>query len=236
MEKVIHKAHTRGFADHGWLKSHHTFSFARYFDEQRMNFGLLRVLNDDIVEPGRGFGTHAHDNMEIISIPLQGVLAHKDDQGHEQMLRPDEVQIMSAGTGIKHSEYNYSKVERVNFLQIWIFPRERNIQPRYEQKEFDARQRINTWQTLVSAEKSGDHLWINQDACISRIQIEPSVECSYKRRSDKNGLYVFVIEGNLETAGEHLQRRDGMCIWDVEQLLFRTEVGADVLLLEVPME
>jgi len=236
LEKVIHKAHTRGFADHGWLKSHHTFSFARYFDEQRMNFGLLRVLNDDIVEPGRGFGTHSHDNMEIISITLQGALAHKDDQGHEQVLRPDEVQIMSAGTGIRHSEYNHSNEERVNFLQIWIFPRQRNIQPRYEQKKFAARQRINTWQTLISAEKSGDHLWINQDACISRIQIEPSVEVTYKRRSDKNGLYVFVIEGELKTAGEQLQRRDGMGIWDAEHLQFRTEVGAEVLLLEVPME
>ncbi|HET9053803.1 MAG TPA: pirin family protein, partial [Cyclobacteriaceae bacterium] len=192
MKTIIHKAETRGHANHGWLNSHHTFSFAGYYDPSRINFGALRVLNDDIVTGGRGFGQHPHDNMEIISIPLKGALEHGDNTGGHGIIKSGEVQIMSAGSGIAHSEKNASATETVNFLQIWVFPKVKNIQPRYDQKLFPAEERINKFQTVVSPEKDGKGLWINQDAWFSLGKMKAGFTTEYTLNKTSNGVYAFV--------------------------------------------
>jgi quercetin 2,3-dioxygenase len=212
MKKVIHRAETRGLADHGWLKSYHTFSFANYHNANRMRFGLLRVLNDDRVAAGEGFGQHPHDNMEIISIPLQGSLEHKDSMGNQTVIRPNEVQIMSAGTGVRHSEYNHSKTEEVKFLQIWVFPKERNIKPRYEQKLYPHEERKNKLLTVVSPDHNVGSLWINQDAYFSLTDLDEGKSLNYKINKKGNGVYIFVLEGTIEAGGETLNKRDGMGI------------------------
>src|SRR5512147_2030361 len=172
MKTTLHKADSRGYVDHGWLKSYHTFSFASYYEPSRVRFGLLRVLNDDIIEGGMGFGTHPHDNMEIVTIPLEGTLAHKDSMGTKQTLKPGEIQIMAAGSGLTHSEFNNSETEQINLLQIWVFPNERDIEPRYDQKVFDTTERKNKFQTLVSPEKENGAMWINHDAYFSLADID----------------------------------------------------------------
>jgi hypothetical protein len=235
MKKVIHLANTRGHANHGWLDSFHTFSFSRYFNPERVQFGLLRVLNDDIVSPGMGFGTHPHDNMEIISIPLKGDLAHKDSTGRQEVIRKDDVQIMSAGSGLTHSEFNHSKTSEVNFLQLWIYPKERDIKPRYEQKTFLPESRVNQIQTVVSP-KGEDALWINQDAWISLGKFNKDFSISYNLHNSTNGLYVFVIEGDVSIQGENLSRRDGIGLWQVERIDFTAISATELLLIEVPME
>lgn len=167
MKIIVHKAGSRGFADHGWLKSNHTFSFANYYNPERIRFGTLRVLNDDIIEGGSGFGEHPHDNMEIISIPVYGALEHKDSMGNKKVIHDNEVQVMSAGRGVYHSEYNHSKSDDANFLQVWIFPKEKDIDPGYAQREFNENDLKNNLRLLVSPDKNTDTLWINQDAYIS---------------------------------------------------------------------
>ena len=234
MKKVIHKANTRGHADHGWLKSFHTFSFAGYYDPERVHFGLLRVLNDDVVEGGRGFGKHPHDNMEIVSIPLSGALHHQDSTGRDKVINTNDVQIMSAGRGIAHSEFNDSPTEAVNFLQIWIFPKEKNIEPRYEQKTFDPEGRKNKFQVVVSPEDQ-EAVWINQDAYFSLGKLEKGVALDYKVRRKGNGVYAFVLNGNVKVNDESLQKRDAIGISDVEQLHVEATDNAEVLLIEVPM-
>lgn len=235
MIKTIHRADSRGLADHGWLKSRHTFSFAGYHDPERTRFGLLRVLNDDIVEPGEGFGTHPHDNMEIVSIPLKGALAHKDSTGSERVINTGDVQIMSAGSGLYHSEYNASKKDAVNFLQIWVFPKERDIRPRYDQKTFNADDRINRIQTVVSPDENAGALWINQDSYFSLATIEQGKAVEYKVNSKGNGLYLFVIEGKAEAAGEVLNKRDAIGLEEIEKLEIKAEQKTQLLLIEVPM-
>lgn len=235
MKKVIHRADTRGKADHGWLKSFHTFSFAGYQNKERMNFGLLRVLNDDSVAAGKGFGEHPHDNMEIISIALQGSLEHQDSMGNKTVIRPNEVQIMSAGTGVRHSEYNHSKDEEVKFLQIWVFPKERNIKPRYEQKLFTPEEKKNTFKTVVSPDKQNGSVGINQDAYFSLGILDAGKNLSYKIKKSGNGVYVFVLEGSLEIDGETLNRRDGMGIYETDVFEVKASSDAEVLLMEVPM-
>jgi quercetin 2,3-dioxygenase len=235
MKKTIHRADSRGLADHVWLKSRHTFSFAAYHDPERVRFGLLRVLNDDIVEPGEGFGTHPHDNMEIISIPLSGALAHKDSTGNEHVINTGDVQIMSAGSGLFHSEYNASKKEPVNFLQIWVFPKLRDIEPRYDQKTFDLNGRLNKIQTVVSPEKDSVALWINQDSYFSLSKLEPGKSVNYVIKNKGNGLYLFLIEGKLNAAGELLNKRDAIGIEDTDSLELKAEENTEVLLIEVPM-
>ena len=235
MKKVIHKADTRGYADHGWLKSRHTFSFANYYDPKRVQFGLLRVLNDDIVEGGMGFGTHPHDNMEIISIPLKGDLAHRDSAGHHQIIRAGDVQIMSAGSGIAHSEYNHSENEEVNFLQIWVFPKERNIKPRYEQKTFQLSERQNRFQTVVSPEKNGETLWINQDAYFSLGHFDAGQKTEYSICKKGNGIYLFVVEGEIEINGDILGRRDAAGITETETIPFQAKTASEILIMEIPM-
>jgi len=235
MKTIIHKAHTRGHANHGWLDSHHTFSFAGYHDPSRVNFGALRVLNDDIVKGGNGFGRHPHDNMEIISIPLKGALEHGDNTGGHGIIKSGEVQIMSAGSGIAHSEKNASATEAVNFLQIWVFPKERNIQPRYDQKLFLAEERINKFQTIVSPEKNDQSLWINQDAWFSLGKLTTGFATEYKLNNKNSGVYAFVIEGDVTINDQKLNKRDGLGVWDTDKLSIVADSEAEVLLMEVPM-
>lgn len=235
MKTVLHKATTRGHANHGWLDSYHTFSFAGYYDPARMHFGAIRVLNDDVVKGGAGFGQHPHDNMEIISIPLRGALEHGDNTGGHGIIQSGEVQIMSAGSGIAHSEKNASKTEDVNFLQIWVFPKERNIQPRYDQKLFPSTDRLNKFQTVVSPEKNNGALWINQDAWFSLGKFEKGKSTEYSIKKQGNGVYAFVIDGDVTINDQQLNKRDGFGIWDVEKIVISAGQDAEVLLIEVPM-
>jgi quercetin 2,3-dioxygenase len=235
MKTILHKANTRGHANHGWLDSYHTFSFAGYYDPTRVNFGALRVLNDDVVAGGAGFGQHPHDNMEIISIPLRGALEHGDNTGGHGIIKSGEVQIMSAGSGIAHSEKNASKTEDVNFLQIWVFPKERNIQPRYDQKLFSAADRINKFQTVVSPEKNNGALWINQDAWFSLGKLNEGESTQYTINKKGNGVYAFVIDGDVTIENQKLNKRDGLGIWETDALTIVADKNAEVLLIEVPM-
>lgn len=235
MKTVLHRAYTRGHANHGWLDSYHTFSFAGYHDPARIHFGALRVLNDDVVKGGAGFGQHPHDNMEIVSIPLRGALEHSDTTGGKGIIQSGEVQIMSAGSGIEHSEKNASKTEDVNFLQIWVFPKVHNIQPRYDQKLFPASNRQNKFQTVVSPEKDNGALWINQDAWFSLGKLESGVSTEYAIHKSKNGVYAFIIEGDVTIGDQKLNKRDGLGIWDVEKIVITADQDAEVLLMEVPM-
>lgn len=235
MKKEIHRADTRGYAYHGWLRSYHSFSFASYHNPQRMHFGALRVFNDDIVAPSRGFGQHPHDNMEIISIPLKGSLEHEDNNGNRFVIEEDDVQIMSAGTGIQHSEKNHSAQEEVNFFQIWVMPKIRNIPPRYQQMKFSPEERKNKLVTVVSPDESDAHLWINQDAWFSRGNLEKGKSIKYKIKKEGNGIYLFVVSGSIRVEGEELERRDAIGLEDVLNIKFTASEDAEVLLIEVPV-
>ena len=235
LKKIIHKADTRGYFDFGWLKTNHTFSFGNYYDPERVNFGMLRVLNDDFVAADQGFGTHPHNDMEIVSIPLKGGLAHKDNTGSEGVIFPNEIQVMSAGTGILHSEYNYSKEEEINFLQLWIFPDEKGHKPRYNQKTFNPEERKNKFQLIVSPEKSDSNLWLNQNAYLSLTDFEKEKSLQYKIHTKGNGVYIFMIEGEISVTDETLSKRDGMGIWDTEEISISANKDSQVLLIEVPL-
>lgn len=235
MKTVVHPSDSRGLANHGWLKSRHTFSFAGYYNPERVHFGALRVLNDDQVAEGMGFGTHPHDNMEIVSIPLLGDLEHKDSTGRHKIIRQGDVQIMSAGRGISHSEYNHNKNEEVHFLQIWVFPKERDIEPRYEQKTYEAEDRMNKFQTVVSPE-GGDALWINQDAYFSLANLDAGTSLNYKVNKPGNGVYLFVLNGELEAAGQVLNSRDAVGVTETDSFDIKAKSYAEVLTIEVPME
>lgn len=234
MKSILHKAETRGHANHGWLDSHHSFSFANYHNPERMHFGVLRVLNDDHVSGGQGFGRHPHDNMEIVSIPLEGDLKHKDSMGNSFVIRKNDVQIMSAGTGIFHSEYNNDPAEAVKFLQIWVFPKERNIEPRYDQITYKPEDRVNKWQLVVSPEDDGS-VWINQDAYFSLGRIEAGKTLGYQVKKPGNGVYAFVLSGDVAIEGQELNKRDGFGLWDINSLNVRASSDAEVLLMDVPM-
>ncbi|WP_295961347.1 pirin family protein [uncultured Alistipes sp.] len=236
MNKTIHRAETRGHANHGWLDTHHTFSFAGYYDPQRVHFGVLRVLNDDTVAPGEGFGTHPHDNMEIVSIALEGALRHGDSMGNMQVLRPGEIQVMSAGTGITHSEMNASATEPVKFLQIWVLTDAQGHTPRYNQLEL-APARRNELRTIVAPEGRGDeHVgWIHQDAWFSTLDLDKDHTVEYRMKTPGHGAYVFVIEGNVKLADEELGPRDGVGITDTDGFLIKGDTDARVLIIEVPM-
>lgn len=236
MKKVIHRAETRGRSQYDWLDSKHNFSFAGYSDRDRVNFGALRVLNDDIVQPGTGFGKHPHDNMEIISIPLKGGLQHKDSTGRSQVIKENEVQVMSAGTGIFHAEYNPSDMEIVNFLQIWIYPDTRNVKPVYSQKYFDPGEAQNQWQKLVTGVKNADDetLIIHQEAKLSRIFLSKNNEINYKLNRTNYGSFLFVIEGEIEVGNETISARDAIGISGVEEFKLKAKKNAYVLNIEVP--
>jgi redox-sensitive bicupin YhaK (pirin superfamily) len=231
--RVFHSANSRGLANHGWLISRHTFSFASYYNPDRVNFGALRVLNDDIVKPGMGFGKHPHDNMEIISIPLSGSLAHKDSTGNEKEIKTGEVQIMSAGSGIEHSEYNYSKTEEVNFLQIWILPKEKNIAPRYEQKDFSEALKTNQMVTIVSPEKEGA-LWINQNSELSLGQFKKGASITHKLNYTVNGIYAFLINGKMKVNDAVLNKRDAVGFFDLKEINIESIEDSKILLIEIP--
>lgn len=237
MKTILHRANERGHANHGWLDSYHSFSFASYNDPEKIHFGALRVLNDDTVSGGMGFGTHPHDNMEIVSIPLSGDLEHKDSMGNATIIKNGEVQIMSAGTGIYHSEKNKNHGEAVKFLQIWVFPKLRNIEPRYDQKSFLAANRVNKFQTVVSPLDSNDSgVGINQDAWFSLGNLEKDVEISYQIHNEGNGVYAFILEGEVEINGQKLGRRDGLGISETDILTIKSINNAEVLLMDVPMK
>lgn len=236
MNKTIHRAQTRGHADHGWLDTYHTFSFAGYYDPQRVHFGALRVLNDDTVAPGEGFGTHPHDNMEIVSITLEGALRHGDSMGNMKELRPGEIQVMSAGTGITHSEMNARETEPVKFLQIWVLTDAENHTPRYNQLELMPARR-NELRVIVAPEgRGGEHVgWIHQDAWFSTLDLDAGHETEYRMHTHGHGAYVFVIEGKVDVAGEELGPRDGMGVSDAEEFRIKGVTDAKVLIIEVPM-
>jgi hypothetical protein len=236
MKKIIHGADTRGYFDYGWLKTNHTFSFSSYYDPERVNFGMLLVLNDDIVSAGQGFGTHPHNCMEIVSIPLSGALAHKDSTGTEEVIYPNDVQVMSAGTGILHSEYNYFKDKETNFLQLWIFPDKKGHQSRYDQKSFNPKERKNKLLTFVSPNENNGNLWLNQDAYLSMTDIEKDKSLDYMIHTKSNGVYIFLIEGNISIADVVLTKRDGMGIWDTGDFSIKANKNSQILLIEVPME
>lgn len=234
MKKIVHKANERGVANIGWLKSFHSFSFSRYYNPDKMGFGLLRVLNDDTVSAGMGFGTHSHDNMEIISIPLEGALRHNDSTGREAVIKTNDVQIMSAGSGIAHSEVNDSRINQVKFLQLWIFPKELNITPRYEQKTYELIDREQQFKTVVSP-LGGDALWINQDAFLSLGSFKGGTEIVYDIKHSGNGVYLFVLSGEVEVDGELLESRDAIGIYDTDKVKITSTKNSELLLIDVPM-
>lgn len=236
MKTVIHKAETRGHANHGWLNSYHTFSFANYYNPQRMNFGVLRVLNDDMVSESQGFGTHPHRDMEIVSIPLEGDLKHEDNMGNSTIIREGDIQVMSAGTGVMHSEYNNNPDKPVKFLQIWVIPNKQNVPPRYDQISLSDLVKENTFFQVLSPNKDDEGVWVHQDAWFHIGKFTKGNSDDYQIKKAGNGVYVFVLEGEVEINGEKLSRRDGMGIWDTGQFTVSATEDARVLLMEVPME
>lgn len=235
MNTLIHKADTRGHANHGWLNSHHTFSFANYYDRERMHFGVLRVLNDDTVAAGMGFGTHPHDNMEIVSIPLEGDLEHKDSMGNITVIKEGDVQVMSAGTGVTHSEYNKNKDREVKFLQIWVFPNAKNVTPRYDQISLRDIRKENEFYQILSPSKDEQGVWIHQDAWFHLGSFTQGTTDQYKIKKEGNGVYAFILDGEVEINGEKLSKRDGMGIWNTDSFSVKATENARVLLMEVPM-
>lgn len=230
---LIHEAQTRGHANHGWLKSWHTFSFANYYDPSRMNFGALRVINDDSIDGGTGFGTHPHRDMEIISVPLEGGLLHRDSEGNSYEIRKGEIQVMSAGTGIAHSEYNSSKENPAKFLQIWVMPKKLGIKPRYDQKSFDLK--MNELKLIVSPNAQEESLPINQDAYFTLGKFEQSKKFQYQVKDKRNGVYIFIIDGTLRINNHLLKTRDGVGLTEVSDIKFETESSVELLIMEVPM-
>ncbi|MEM7106235.1 MAG: pirin family protein [Bacteroidota bacterium] len=236
MKTVLHKANTRGHANHGWLDSHHSFSFANYRNPERMHFGVLRVLNDDIVAGGRGFGTHPHDNMEIISIPLEGDLQHKDSMGNIAVIKQGDVQAMSAGTGIFHSEFNKNQDKAVKFLQIWLFPNKKNVEPRYDQITLKNNNLKNQLYQVLSPNANDDGVWIHQNAWFHMGNLEKDFETIYSIKSNGNGVYAFILEGDVTIEGQPLNKRDGFGIWDTDKINIKADNDAKILLMEVPMQ
>ena len=235
MEKIIYKANTRGHFQNEWLNTSYSFSFADYYDRSRMNFGLLRVLNDDIVLPSSGFGKHPHDNMEIITIPISGSLTHEDSMGHKQEIRANEVQVMSAGTGIFHSEFNESSTEEVSLLQIWIYPSVRNIEPRYKQKSFNPAEAENQWQLLVSSFRTKNGaLNINQEVKISRVFLDKGKSLDYQLGEQSYGSFVFIIDGEVEMNKEILEKRDAIGVSDTKSFTVSAKSDSYILNIEVP--
>lgn len=236
MNQILHKAETRGHADHGWLKANHSFSFANYYDPTRIHFGVLRVLNDDNVAAGRGFGTHPHDNMEIITIPLEGDLAHKDSMGNSSVIKHGDIQVMSAGTGIYHSEFNANNDRPAKLLQIWLFPNRKDVTPRYQQLTLNVTDRHNRFQQVLSPDPNDEGVWIYQDAWFFLGNFDSSFSTNYQVKKAGNGIYIFIIEGQATINGQKLSRRDGLGIWDIEQLTIQADSQAEILLMDLPME
>ena len=235
MKTIIHKADSRGHADRGWLDAHHTFSFADYYDASRTHVGVLRVLNDDKIAGGMGFPTHPHDNMEIITIPLSGALEHKDSMGSEGVISKNEIQIMSAGTGLRHSEANASADEELKLLQIWLFPNRKNVEPRYQQFALQREDRKNNLQQIISPDANDEGGWIHQDAWFYLGDLDAGFATTYNFKNPANGLYVFVISGEVEVGGEALETRDGLAITEAQSVQIKANSDSEILLMEVPL-
>lgn len=235
-QTTIYKANDRGFADHGWLKTKYSFSFSNYYNPDRINFGALRVINDDIIAGGKGFGMHPHDNMEIITIPLEGDLAHKDSMGNAEVIRSGDIQIMSAGTGITHSEFNANADKEVKLFQIWVFPNKRNVQPSYQQITLNKEKRHNHLEKIVSPDNDGEGVFINQDAWFHLGSLDKEVELNYEFKKPGNGLYALVVKGDVLINDNLLNSRDAIGITGVNQISIKAQSDVEVLLMEVPME
>tara|TARA_B100001175_G_scaffold125193_1_gene106574 strand:+ start:2731 stop:3444 length:714 start_codon:yes stop_codon:yes gene_type:complete len=235
MKTIYHPANSRGKANHGWLSANYSFSFSQYYDPQRMNFGALRVLNDDTIAPGMGFGSHPHDNMEIITIPLKGDLEHKDNMGNVGAITEGEIQVMSAGTGVYHSEYNKNRDKPINLLQLWIMPKEQNVQPRYDQMSIRGLKKQNTFYQVLSPNAKDEGMWINQDAWFHLGDFDQDIITEYQIKKKGNGVYVFVIDGTFTLWDQKLDKRDAMGIWELEKISFFAQPHSKILLVEVPM-
>jgi redox-sensitive bicupin YhaK (pirin superfamily) len=235
MKKVIHPANERGNANHGWLQANHSFSFASYYNPAKMNFGVLRVLNDDTVAPGMGFGTHPHDNMEIITIPTEGALAHKDSMGNEEVIYSGDIQVMSAGTGIQHSEYNASKVAAVKLFQIWIIPNQQNVTPRYQQITLNPADSLNQLQQIVSPKQDEAGVWIHQNAWMHIANFTEDKSVNYTVKNKGHGAYVLIINGEASIDTTILNNRDAIGIWEAEEFVIHAKAGTRILVIDVPM-
>jgi redox-sensitive bicupin YhaK (pirin superfamily) len=233
---VIHKAHSRGNANHGWLNAYHSFSFASWFDPERIQFGTLRVLNDDTIAAGMGFGTHPHDNMEIITIPLEGDLAHKDSMGNAATIKTGDVQVMSAGTGIQHSEFNPNTNQHTKLFQIWLFPKYRNVEPRYQQITLDPSLQKNSFDQILSPNPDDAGVWIHQDAWFYLSDFEADFTKKLTLKKEGNGFYIMTIEGEIEVNGQKLEKRDALGIWETSEIEIKAISNAKFLIMEIPME
>ena len=233
---VLHKADTRGNANHGWLNAYHSFSFGSWYNPDKIQFGTLRVLNDDTVAGGMGFGTHPHDNMEIITIPLEGHLAHKDSMGNTEVIRNGDIQVMSAGTGVQHSEFNPNEDKQTKLLQIWVFPNKRNVEPRYQQITLNPEDRNNKLQQILSPNHDDDGVWIHQDAWFHLGKFEAGKTIIYHIKKEGNGLYFFNLKGEVAVNGQELSDRDAFGITNFKTLEIKSNTNAEFLLLEIPMK
>jgi redox-sensitive bicupin YhaK (pirin superfamily) len=233
---VLHKSDSRGHADHGWLNAYHSFSFASWYNPERVQFGTLRVLNDDTVAAGMGFGEHGHDNMEIITIPLEGDLAHKDSMGNAETIKTGDVQVMSAGTGIRHSEFNPNHDQRTKLFQIWLFPRTKNVTPRYQQITLDESKQKNDFAQILSPNADDEGVWIHQDAWFYLANFDKDFSKNLSLKKEGNGFYIMNIEGEIEINGEKLETRDALGIWDTNELDIKANADSKFLVMEIPME
>ncbi len=232
---ILHTANSRGNANHGWLNAYHTFSFASYHNPSRHNFGVLRVLNDDTIAGGMGFGNHPHDNMEIITIPLEGDLAHKDSMGNSATIKNGDVQVMSAGTGVQHSEFNPNADEQTKLLQIWLFPNKKDVAPRYQQISLDKSDRHNKLQQILSPNQDDAGVWIHQDAWFHLGDFDNGISTNYKIKKEGNGVYAFILKGDVTINGHQLHTRDGFGVWNTDSLQIEANSDAEFLLMDVPM-
>lgn len=236
MNTIVHKAESRGHANHGWLNANHSFSFADYYNPERMHFGVLRVLNDDTISGGKGFGMHPHKNMEIISIPLEGALEHKDSMGNSAVIKKGDVQVMSAGTGINHSEFNHYADQNTKLLQIWLFPNKQNVTPRYQQITLNDDERKNKLQQILSPNINDEGVWIHQNAWFCLGQFDKDISYNYKVHAKENGIYAFVISGDFSIGEQTLNARDGIGIWNTKEIAFKAlSKKSEILLMEIPM-
>jgi redox-sensitive bicupin YhaK (pirin superfamily) len=232
---VLHKANTRGNANHGWLNAYHSFSFASWYNPERIQFGMLRVLNDDTIAGGMGFGTHPHDNMEIITIPLEGDLAHKDSMGNESVIKTGDIQVMSAGTGIQHSEFNPNATEQTKLFQIWLFPKTRNVTPRYQQITLDPSEQKNNFAQILSPNANDAGVWIHQDAWFYLSDFDSGFSKSLTLNKEGNGFYIITIEGEIEVNDTTLEKRDAIGIWETNELVVKATTQSKFLIMEIPM-
>ena len=236
MKTIVHKANERGHANHGWLNAYHSFSFANWYNPEKVKFGMLRVLNDDTIAAGMGFGTHPHDNMEIITIPLEGDLAHKDSMGNGTTIKSGDIQVMSAGTGIQHSEFNPNHDQHTKLFQIWLFPKYRNVEPRYQQITLDKSLEKNDFAQILSPNPDDAGVWIHQDAWFYLSDFDADFSKKLSLKKEGNGFYIMNIEGEIEVNGEKLERRDAVGIWETNEIEIKANTAAKFLVIEIPME